>query len=258
MKLYLRFFAIHLKSQMQYKLSFFLTLFGQFCVAFTTFLGLFFMLTRFNQVDGFTFGQVLLCFAAVLMAFSLAEIFARGFDTFPRMLGNGEFDRALVRPRNVVFQVIASKMEFTRLGSLLQAVLVLCYAIPKSGVAWAWDKILTLCLMVLCGSLVFFGLFLIYAAFSFFTTEGLEVMNIFTDGGREFGRYPFSVYGKGVLRLVTYVVPLALVQYYPLLYLLGREQSKLYMLFPLLSLLFLLPSYGFFKLGLRRYQSTGS
>ncbi|MDR2649723.1 MAG: ABC-2 family transporter protein, partial [Clostridiales bacterium] len=202
--------------------------------------------------------QVILCFAVVLMAFSIAEMLGRGFDLFPRMISNGEFDRALVRPRNVIFQVLASKMDFTRLGKLFQAILVFCYAIPNSGVTWTWDKILTLFLMIICGSLIFFGLFLIYAAFSFFTIEGLEFMNIFTDGGREFGRYPFSVYGKNILRFLTFIIPLALFQYYPLLYLLDREQSALFIFIPLAGLLFLFPSYVFFRIGLRRYKSTGS
>ncbi|MDR1061581.1 MAG: ABC-2 family transporter protein [Clostridiales bacterium] len=258
MRLYMKFFAMHLKSQMQYKASFFMSAIGQFLISFTALLGVYFMFSRFNAVEGFSFGQALLCFAAVLMAFSAAEMLGRGFDLFPRMLGNGEFDRALVRPRSAVFQVLASKMDFTRLGRLFQAVLVFCYAIPNSGVAWTAGKILTLCLMVACGSLVFFGLFLVYAAFSFFTVEGLEFMNIFTDGGREFGRYPFSVYGKGVLAFLTFVVPLAMFQYYPLLYLLDMERGALYALAPLAGPLFLVPSYAFFRAGLRRYKSTGS
>jgi len=256
--LYVKFFLMNLKSQMQYKTSFFFTALGQFLTSFTTLLGLYFMFLRFNEVDGFTFNQALLCFAAMLMAFSLAETFARGFDLFPRMLGNGEFDRALVRPRGVIFQVLASKMEFTRLGRLIQAVAVFWYAIPKSGVVWSADKIVALCLMIVCGSLVFFGLFLVYAAFSFFTIEGLEFMNIFTDGGREFGRYPFAIYGQNVLKFLTFVIPLALFQYYPLLYLLDMKQEPFYMFAPLLSLVFLIPSYAFFRIGLRKYKSTGS
>ncbi|MDR1001427.1 MAG: ABC-2 family transporter protein [Clostridiales bacterium] len=258
MQLYINYFAINLKSQMQYKVAFFLLTLGNFLTSFVTLAGVWFMLSRFNEVEGFTFSQIMLCFASMLMAFSLAEGLARGFDTFPRMLGNGEFDRVLVRPRGIVFQVLASKMEFSRLGRLVQSVAVFCYAIPNSGVIWTWDKTLTLCLMVLCGSLIFFGLFVVYAAFSFFTVEGLEFMNILTDGGREFGRYPFSVYGRGVLKFLTYVIPLALFQYYPLLYLLGREQSKLYMAMPVIALIFLIPCYLFFRFGLRRYKSTGS
>ena len=258
MGLYLKFFSMHLKSQMEYRVSFFLTVFGQFLVPFTVFLGIYFMFTRFESVAGFNFEQVLMCYATLLMAFSLAEILGRGFDTFPTMLGNGELDRALVRPRSLVFLVLAGRMDFTRLGRLFQAVVVLCYAIPNSGIHWTITKALTVFLMIGCGSLVFFGLFLVYAAFSFFTVEGLEFMNILTDGGREFGRYPFAIYGKKILLFLTFIVPLALFQYYPLLYLLDMEQNPLYMLMPLISLLFLVPSYAFFRFGLRHYKSTGS
>ncbi|MCL1914936.1 MAG: ABC-2 family transporter protein [Eubacteriaceae bacterium] len=258
MRLYFKFFDMHLKSQMQYKASFFLTTLGQFLVSSTTFLGINFMFSRFNIVEDFAYEQALLCFAVILMAFSIAEMLGRGFDLFPRMISNGEFDRALARPRNIIFQVLVAKMDFTRLGRLFQAILVFIYAIPNCGIIWTWDKITTLSLMIVCGSLVFFGLFLVYAAFSFFTIEGLEFMNIFTDGGKEFGRYPFSVYGKNILRFLTFVVPLALFQYYPLLYLLDREQSAFFMFIPLIGVLFLLPSYAFFRIGLRRYISTGS
>jgi ABC-2 type transport system permease protein len=258
MRLYLAYFTINLNAQMQYKAAFALTVFGRMVLAFASVAGVWFMFLRFNQVEGFTLAQVLLCTAVTMMAFSVTEVFARGFDIFPRLLGNGEFDRYLVRPRNIIFQVIASHMEFGRLGIFIQAVGVLCYAVPNSGVSWTWDKILTLVLMILCGAAVFFGLYIIHAAFAFFTTEGLEFMNILTHGGREFGRYPYSIYGQGILKFLTYIVPLALIQYYPLLYLLDMEKSALYMFAPLFGWVFLLPAYGFWRFGLRRYKSTGS
>jgi len=258
MGLYGKYFVMHLKSQMQYKTSFFFTTLGQFLVSLSAFLGITFLFDRFDSVGGFSYEEVLICFAVMLMGFSTSELIGRGFDRFPMLLGNGGFDRALVRPRNVVFQVLASQIEFSRLGRFLQAVVVFVYAIPRSGIDWTWDKILTLCLMIICGAFLFFGLFVMYAAFSFFTVEGLEFMNVLTDGGREHGRLPFSVYGDGVLKFLTYVVPLALVQYYPLRYLTGREESTFYALTPALALLFLLPCYLFFKFGMSNYKSTGS
>jgi len=257
-KLYFKYFSIHLKSQMQYKATFIFNIFGRILMSFATVAGVLFMFTRFNEVDGFTLSQTLLCTSVVMMAFSLAEVFARGFDIFPRLLGNGEFDRALVRPRGIIFQILASHIEFLRLGIFVQAIAVLCYAIPNSGVIWTWDKILTLFLMISCGAIVFFGLYIVYASFAFFTTEGLEFMNILTYGGREFGRYPFAIYGGGILKFLTYVIPLALFQYYPLLYLLDRTQSVFYMFTPLIGTLFIIPCYAFFRIGLRRYKSTGS
>lgn len=258
MRLYGKFLLMHLKSEMQYKVSLVLMSLGQFVLSFTALLGVWFMMSRFHTVDGFTFAEVLIGFSVTLMAFSIAECVARAFDLFPVLISNGEFDRMLLRPRGLIFQVLASKIELNRIGRLAQSVVVLCYAIPASGIVWTPDKIITLVLMILCGSVVFGCLFLIYAALSFFTIEGLEFMNVLTDGGREFGRYPFGIYGKEVLRFLTYVVPLALFQYYPMLYLIGRETSQWVMVLPLVSLLFVFPAYGLWRLGLRNYKSTGS
>lgn len=258
MRLYLKYVSIHLKSQMQYKMSFLLTMIGQFITAFSALLTAYFMMQRFGSINGYSLSEVLLCFAIVLMAFSLSECFARGFDMFPNMLGNGEFDRILVRPKGIILQVLGSKVEFTKLGRLIQAVLVFAYAIPASPVVWTPDKILTLVLMVLGGVAVFSGLFVIYATLCFFTTQGLEVMNIFTDGGKEFGKYPFEVYGKGILKFFTYVIPMAWFQQYPLMYLLGHSENKWLMVSPLICFLFLIPCYVLWRFGLRHYKSTGS
>lgn len=258
MSLYWKYASIILRSQMQYKVSFIMSAIGQFLVSFTAFLGIYFMFSRFNSVQGFSFSEVLLCFAVILTSFSLAECFVRGFDAFSGIISNGEFDRIMVRPRNEILQVLASRIEFSRIGRLLQALAMFAYAIPASGLDWTLAKILTLMLMLAGGFVVFSGLFILYASFCFFTIEGLEFMNIFTDGGREFGRYPFSVYGEGVLKFLTYVIPLALFQYYPWLYLIGKSDNLYYMFLPLAGMLFILPCLLCWRLGVRHYQSTGS
>lgn len=258
MKLYFKYVAMLLKSQMQYKASFIMTASGQFLVSFTAFLGIYFMFSRFHTVKGFEFSEILLCFSIVLMSFSVTECFVRGFDVFPRLIQSGNLDRILVRPRNEIFQVLTSNIDFSRIGRLLQAILMLIYAIPASGIIWTLDKILTAFLMVTGGIAVFSSLFVLYAGFSFFTIEGLEFMNIFTDGSREFGKYPMSIYGEGILKFFTYVIPIALFQYYPLLYLIGRSDNIGLIFLPLMGFLFMIPCYCFFKFGLRKYKSTGS
>lgn len=80
MKLYLKYISIHLRCAMQYKASFFLTLIGQVLTSFTAFLSMYYLFERFSSIEGFTFSQVLLCFAVILLSFSLSECFARGFD----------------------------------------------------------------------------------------------------------------------------------------------------------------------------------
>ena len=175
MKLYGKYLLMHLKCQLQYKLSFALLMLAQFLIAFFTLLGLWFMMSRFHSVDGFALPQVLIGFAVVLMAFAIAEGGARSFDMFPLLISNGRFDRMLMRPRGLIFQVLASEIDFSRLGYILNAALVLAYAIPASGIVWTPDKILTLVLMIVCGAVVFSSLFLIYASIAFFHHRGAGV-----------------------------------------------------------------------------------
>ena len=258
MKLYWNLFLINLKSQMQYRMSFFMTVLGQFLTAFASFFSLAFIFERIDAVDGFTYGQVFLCFAVVVSAFSVGELFGGGLAAFSRILGDGSFDRALVRPRPVLLQILVPNFDFTRLGLLVQAAVVLCWAVPASGVAWTVPKALALVLMIVCGAVVFFAMFLLKAACTFFTTESVQFLDIFTYGARQFGRYPFSVYGKQVLWVLTFVVPLALFQYYPLLYLVGRSSAAWLMLLPLAAALVLVPCLLLFRFGVKRYKSTGS
>lgn len=257
MKLYAKYFSIHLKSIMGYKTSFFLTCIGQFLVSFNVFLGIYFMFHRFSHVQGFTYEEVLLCFSITLLAFSLAEAFARGFDMFSHIVNKGEFDRILVRPRNEILQVLGSRMEFTRIGRMLQAVFMFIYGVSVSDVQWNATKILTVILMLIGGTVVFSGLFLVYATFCFFTIESLEFMNIFTDGAREYGKYPIDIYGKRMLQFCTFVIPYALFQYYPLLYLLDRGKPY-YPLLPVVACLFIIPCILFWKAGVKHYTSSGS
>ncbi|MBR2941958.1 MAG: ABC-2 family transporter protein, partial [Clostridia bacterium] len=224
----------------------------------STFFGIHFMFMRFEQVKGYAYPEVLVCFAIVLMQFSLAEMFARGFDTFAGIVRRGEFDRVLVRPRSTILQVLGAKFELSRLGRMFQATLIFIYAMTNGAVVWTPGRMAALGMMLLGGMALFSTLFLLYAAFCFFTLEGLEFMNVFTDGGREYGKYPVDVYGKRILQFSTVIIPYALVQYYPLQYLLGRSDNWLYALCPLGAGIFLLAAYALWRVGVMRYTSSGS
>lgn len=258
LKLYMHYVEINVRCIMQYKTSFFLTTIGQFLISFNVFLGIFFMFQRFSKVEGFTYSEVLLCFSIVLLEFSTAEMFVRGFDVFSGMVRTGEFDRVLVRPQNEMLQVLGSKFELTRIGRMLQSVIMFVYGVRHCVIEWNFAKILTVTFMIIGGTAVFTGLFIIHASFCFFTLEGLEFMNIFTDGAREFGKYPIGVYGQKMLLFTTFIVPYALIQYYPLLYVLGRRKTVVYMFLPFAACWFLVLAYAFWRFGVRHYKSSGS
>lgn len=257
-KLYLHYVSINIRCMMQYKTSFLLTAIGQFLVSFNVFLGIFFMFQRFSNVEGFTYSEVLLCYAIILLEFALAEMIARGFDTFSGIVKSGELDRILVRPQSEILQVLGAKFELTRIGKILQAIVMFFYSILNSNVVWNFSKVCTMIFMLIGGTVVFSALFFIYAALCFFTLDGLEFMNVFTDGAREFGKYPIGIYGKKMLLFTTFIIPYALIQYYPLLYILDKKTSIFYIFLPLAACWFFIPALILWKFGVRHYQSSGS
>jgi len=259
-KLYFKYLIILLKSQMQYRGSFWLLALGQFLVPFSVFAALYFMFERFGNIKGWNFFEVALCFAVINMAFAVTECFARGFDTFSNLVVSGDFDRLLVRPRSTFLQVLGSKFEFAKLGRLVQSATVLIWDLVNIQVKWDFFKIITLIFMIAGGVFIFTGIFILTATLCFWTVQGLEVANILTDGGREMSQYPLSIYRKWVIRFFTFIIPFGCINYLPLMYILERAEEKriLCMISPLFGILFLVPCLFVWKAGVRHYRSTGS
>lgn len=233
---------------------------GQFFIPFTMFAGLYFLFEKFGSLQGWSFAEVALCFAIVHQAFSLSECFARGFDSFASLVIRGDFDRLLLRPRHTVLQVLGSAFEFTRIGRLFQSVIVLTYAITQLPQLWQWHAVIIIIFMILNGVCIFAGIFMLAATMCFWTVQGLEVANVFTDGGREMAQYPLNIYEKWVTRLFTFIIPFGLVSYIPLQIILEKSEGALWQAFllPFGGVLFLIPCYYVWQFGVRHYRSTGS
>ncbi|WP_458784012.1 ABC transporter permease [Vallitalea sediminicola] len=260
MKLFLKYLKILLKSQLQYRTSFILLCLGQFFVPFSMFAGIYFMFQRFNNIAGWNFYEVMLCFGIIHISFSLSECFARGFDSFSNLIRTGNFDRILVRPRGTIVQVIGSRFEFTRIGRLSQSIIVLTWALTNVSIDFNLPKIIILLLMIISGVFIFSGIFILAATLCFWTIQSLEIANILTDGGREMFQYPLGIYKKWIRNFFTFVVPFGCVNYYPLMYLLDKNHSNniLYIISPIFGILFIIPCLLVWKIGVKHYKSTGS
>ena len=119
-------------------------------------------------------------------------------------------------------------------------------------------KIITLIFMLLSSILIFLGLFILAAAYCFVTIKGLEVRNVFTDGGKHMAQYPIGIFRKGIVVIFTFIIPYGFVNYYPLLYILGKKSSNLYVISPLITIIYLIPCIIIFYKGVKKYSGVGS
>ena len=258
MKLYINSLLLHLKSELEYRMSFIISFLSQILIFFTYYFVISALFSKFNNIKGFTLYEVLLCFSIIQFGFAFNEVFARGVDKFDKLIVEGGFDRLLLRPKNLILQVLCSDGDFVKLSRLIQAVIVLVVALINLNVEITFLKIICLILMLVASCVIFFGIFLLAASYCFMTVQGLEVRNVFTDGGKHMAQYPIGVFKKGFVFFFTFIIPYAFVNYYPLLYFIGKSNNNWFAFSPLIVLLYLIPCFIVFYMGVKKYEGSGS
>ncbi len=170
----------------------------------------------------------------------------------------GGFDILLIRPRNIFLQILGNDLALHKIGRIIASSYLLIVSTINLIPDLTLDKILLVILMVLGDFIIITSLFIIGAFFVFFTVEGLEFINIFTNGTKQVNEYPIGIYHKAIGIIFTFLIPIALCNYYPVEYLINKSNSLIYFLMPCSSLILLGISVVIFNLGLKHYSSTGS
>jgi len=128
---------------------------------------------------------------------------------------------------------------------------------------WTVGRVALLALTLTATFLFFYGLVILGAVLSFWTTESLEIMNTLTYGGVETAQYPLAIYQKYFQRFFTFVVPLGMVTYFPILAILGLDDPlgstrAMQITAPLAGFAFFALTLAVWRIGVRHYTSTGS
>jgi ABC-2 type transport system permease protein len=261
--LYWRLVRAQARSRLQYKFSFLVLTAGTVAATATDYVGVRVLFGRIPQLAGFSFADVAFMFGLTLICFSLSEVVTPGFEFLPRLLVQGAFDRVLTRPLGAFFQTLAGDVSPRKLGRALLGLVILLGAQGAIPVEWTLDRALALALAIPSGAAIFFCVFVLGAASTFWTVQSNEVVNVFTNGGVTMLTYPLDVYHDWLRRFVTFVVPLGFVSYYPTLYVLGRPDALglpiwIAFLSPIAALVFSTIAWWAWSLGVRHYASTGS
>ncbi|MCM2413872.1 MULTISPECIES: ABC transporter permease [unclassified Streptomyces] len=255
--------AMWLRSTMAYRASFVMTTFGNFAATAFDFVAIMLMFSHVEVLGGYTLPEVALLYGASGTAFGLADLVLGSMDRLGRRVRDGTLDTLLVRPVPVLAQVAADRFALRRLGRITQGLLVLGYALGTLDIEWTVLKVVMVPLMLLSGAAIFGAVFVTGAAFQFFAQDAAEVQSSFTYGGNTMLQYPPTVFAKDLVRGVTFVVPLAFVNWLPALYVLGREYPLglpdwVAFLPPVVAGLCWVLAGLAWRVGLRSYRSTGS
>jgi ABC-2 type transport system permease protein len=253
-----------MRAQMQYPGSFLMMSAGQFLATIVEIAGIWTLFSRFGQIRGWRFGEIAVFYGVVNIAFSVADALTRGFDVFgPQFVQTGDFDRLLLRPRATALQLLGYELRLSRVGRLIQALLVFAVGAQLAHLQWSPRVVVLLSSAVVGGMALFSGILVLQATLAFWTVESLEIANVLTYGGVEAAQYPLNIYAAWLRTFLIYIVPIGCVAYFPVVGVLGRRDPLgapdwFLAVSPLFGFLFLAGALWIWGFGVRRYTSTGS
>ncbi|MFF9088040.1 ABC transporter permease [Streptomyces sp. NPDC014991] len=251
------------RSTMAYRASFAMTTFGNFAATFFDFVTIMLMFSRVDTLGGYSLPEVAFLYGLSATSFGLADLVIGSMDRLGRRVRDGTLDTLLVRPAPVLAQVAADRFALRRLGRVTQGALVLGWSLTRLDVAWTVPKVLLMPVTVVSGFGIFAAVFVAGAAFQFLAQDASEVQNAFTYGGTTLLQYPPTVFAKELVRGVTFVLPLAFVNWLPACYVLGRPYPldlPEWAAFtpPLVAVGCCALAGSAWRAGLRSYRGTGS
>jgi ABC-2 type transport system permease protein len=261
--IYRRLVGARVRAQVQYRLSFALTVVGNLLISALDFAAI---LVLFGQVDAlgeWTVAEVALLYGISCVSFALTDLTVGQLDQLPRMIREGEFDQILVRPLGSLLQVISADVALRHLGRLLQGLVVLVVALGRVDVDWSAGRVGMVVVAILAGSAIFAAIWVAFSSIAFWLIDSQEVSNAFTYGGSFSAQYPVNIFGRWLRRLVVFVVPVAFVSYFPSLYVLGKKDELglprvLQFASPAVAAVAGLVAWIVWRTAVRRYRSVGA
>lgn len=257
--LYWRYIRLNFLAGLQYKgwpLMILQTLF----VVVTDPLSSLLLFSRFGAIGPWRMERILLIYSLAVTSFGLAETFLRGFDYFPwKMVQTGAFDRVLLRPRTTFVQVSASFFHTHRLARVASGLAVCAWCLWRLQVRMGPAQILFFLYSLLGGFILYGGIFVLTSGVSFFTIKGLDWIYLFTNAGYQATRCPVEYMPRTLRTVFTFFVPVLVISYYPASALCGWGEPLWKGLLSLpAGLCFMALALLCWRVGMRRYQSTGS
>jgi ABC-2 type transport system permease protein len=262
--LYGRYVSASVRAQAQYPTATLMLAAGHCAATAIEILGVYALFDRFGPVGGWSFGEAALFYGLVNIMFSIPDMLCRGFDVFGTdFVRTGAFDRVLLRPRTAALQLAGYEVRLSRLGRMLQGLVVLVVATHLAPIIWDATAVATAVWAVAGGAALFAGILVLQATMAFWTVESLEIVNVLTYGGVQAAQYPLNIYAAWFRHVLTFGVPLACVAYYPVLAILKRSDPLgapdwLLPITPVAGFVFLAVSLLAWRAGVARYASTGS
>ena len=253
-----------IRGRLQYRVDSLVATLAVFVRESANIIVIYLALLKFDKINGWNINEMLFLFSILFLTYAIVVALFADLRDFSCMIREGRFDRLMVRPRGLMFQLILNNADVLAVaGHATLGILLFLISAGRVGIQWNLETILYYIGAIIGGVLIQGGIFIIFSALSFYFVETNSIREIFYWNMRKFAGYPISIYNKLIQTIMIYVIPFAFVNYFPAQYLLRKEDMALYneaymYIAPLVGVGIYVIAYIFWRISVRRYTSTGN
>ncbi len=250
-----------LRARLSYRWNFVLDIALQMVMLAAELLVVVFIAAAVHGIGGWSVDQIIFLYGLSSLSAGLYRVFASELHGFDRYLVDGEFDAVLTRPAPTLIMVSARSVDFQQAGMLLQGFLIVAYSSARLHL-WRLDGpwlLAQVAVAWMSGGLVWFGIVVAFAALGFWTTRIDDLAPVVLYGPETAANYPISIYPHAIQAFFYGVLPVAFAGYIPARVILHKGLGWLWLPACLgIGVATVVAAIGFWRLGVRRYTSTGS
>ena len=232
----------------------------QFILGFAT---IKFVVAQFGQINGWTYGQLAFLYGLSVISHALSMIFFVQGWFMGWFVVEGDFDRYLTRPLGVMYQFFFTNINIFGITDLIPGICVFVYGCIQVGFVWTPVKVISIIIMLIGATLIRGGIYIMLGTTSFFTKSPMDFGQYTQEIVDKTTMYPISMYPESMQFVLTYIIPIGWVSFYPISGLLGIEGAKYTGLSAscmtlIVGLVVMVVAGLFFRLGLSNYESAGN
>lgn len=257
-KLYWLSIKMNIKIMMQYKVD---TLIGAFSTLFMQLSTIIFLDAIFNHITdcgGWSYEQVLLIYGVFTLCRGLNHIF---FDNLwivgKEFIRKGTFDVFLTRPANELFLLVSQKIQPDGIGTLVLGMVISLNAWVQLNIQITMQFVGAFLITILLGMFIIATINWIFAVSSFWVINSNNIIWVIFSAA-DFAQYPLSIFSPILKCILTFIVPYGFVSYYPVTYLLGKQDATIFVQEAVILLVLLIIANLLWRFGLKKYESAGN
>ncbi|WP_052807227.1 ABC transporter permease [Risungbinella massiliensis] len=259
MRLALRLFRASFYHLRLAKAQLILRMFSQMFLMFLEFAVLFLILIRFREIGGWNIYEVAVLYGISSGTIALSRMIFSELHYFDRILLSGGLDSYLIRPVSPLFLLMVKQIAWSKMGGILQALLVLGFGLSGLSSVSLVPLFLYLPILTINSLLIMFFIELTSATITFWTGRNKELQPFLVYAPSTGALYPQHIYPDWLQGIFLTLLPIGWLNYFPLSFLLNKSSASVWLwVTPCIAIFFAGIAIGFWKKGLARYSSTGS